>query len=226
MKFELFTEAELFTNYENFRSEIRNRFPTRATELDLMYDAIGDQLIVAPASSYEHFHNAFPGGYIDHVLRVVKFSKVLHRTFELCGLITNDFTEEELLFAAFHHDLGKVGLPGFDHYNLNQNKWSVENTGKIYDHDMNKPWMDVTDQGFYLLNKFGVKYSLAEMIGIKLTDGMYSESNKPYYTGFNLNTKLRSNIGYILHHADLMAYRFEFERYVKVTDGFKFGYNV
>ena len=44
----------------------------RADKLNKMYDHFEDRIIYTPASSFEHFHNSFPGGYIDHVLRVTR----------------------------------------------------------------------------------------------------------------------------------------------------------
>ena len=42
-----------------------------------------------------------------------------------------------------------------------------------------------------------------------LTDGMYEEANKKYYTSFNPDFRLKSNIAYILHQADMMATHIE-----------------
>lgn len=215
------TAEQIDANYREFRSQINSNFPTRRDALNKMYDELEDSLMLSPASSYEHFHNAFAGGYVDHVLRVVNFAKKQYELWKDCEM-NLDFTEEEMLFAAFHHDLGKLGLPENENYIWNQSKWHRDNQGKMYEKNQNIPWMDVTDQGFYLLNHYGVKYTLNEMLGIKLTDGMFTDSNKPYYSGFSVETKLRNNLPYILHHADIMAFRFEFERWAKVTGKFKF----
>ena len=55
-----------------------------------------------------HFHSAYVGGYIDHVLRVARNSYKLKKVYEEGG-VKVDFTDEELLFITFHHDLGKLG---------------------------------------------------------------------------------------------------------------------
>lgn len=216
------TAEQIDSNYQTFRSKINTLFPSRKDALNQMYDSLEESLMLSPASSYAHFHNAFPGGYTDHVLRVADFAKKHYDLWVSEGM-DMDFTEEELMFAAFHHDLGKLGLPDKTHYIVNDSAWHRKEQGKMYNRNTSLPWMDVTDQGFYLFNHFGIKYSLNEMLGIKLTDGMYTDSNKPYYSGFNLETKLRSNLPYILHHADLMAFRFEFTRWAKVTGKFKLG---
>ena len=53
------------------------------------------------------------------------------------------------------------------------------------------------------------------MIGIKCTDGLYDESNKPYFISRMKESKLRINLPYVMHQADLMAARIEYEMWVK-----------
>ena len=73
-----FTAEELVANYEKFRKLINNTFEgDRLESLNKMYDHFEERIIYTPASSVEHYHNAFPGGYIDHVLRVAKCSKTI-----------------------------------------------------------------------------------------------------------------------------------------------------
>ena len=50
------------------------------------------------------------------------------------------------------------------------------------------------------------------MLAIKLHDGLYDDSNKPYLVNFTPETKPRSSIVYVLHQADLLAARIEFEQ--------------
>ena len=45
-----------------------------------------------------------------------------------------------------------------------------------------------------------------------MTDGLYEEANKGYYISYSKDRQLKTNIPYILHQADLMAARIEFER--------------
>jgi hypothetical protein len=51
-----------------------------------------------------------------------------------------------------------------------------------------------------------------EWLAIKLHDGLYDEANKSYLMSFNPETKPRTSLIYIVHQADLMAARIEFER--------------
>jgi len=53
------------------------------------------------------------------------------------------------------------------------------------------------------------------MLGIKLTDGLYDEANKPYYMSRTADSKLKTNLGYVMHQADHMAARIEYEMWAK-----------
>ena len=41
--------------------------------------------------------------------------------------------------------------------------------------------MSVPDRSLLLLNEFGITFNQNEMMGIKLHDGLYDDSNKPYF---------------------------------------------
>jgi hypothetical protein len=50
------------------------------------------------------------------------------------------------------------------------------------------------------------------MLAIKLHDGLYDEANKPYLINWLPEQKPRTSLIYIVHQADLMAARIEFEQ--------------
>ena len=85
-----FTAEELVANYEKFRKLINNTFEgERLESLNKMYDHFEERIIYTPASSVEHYHNAFPGGYIAHVLRNISeicdgpFNEMIDISFEV-----------------------------------------------------------------------------------------------------------------------------------------------
>jgi hypothetical protein len=49
------------------------------------------------------------------------------------------------------------------------------------------------------------------MIAIQTHDGLYDEANKKYLISFIPENKPRTSLPYIIHQADLMAARIEFE---------------
>lgn len=209
-------EAEkIKSNWERYRGLVNDLFPSRKDVLNKMYDEFEDRMIFMPASSMEHFHNAFAGGYVDHVLRVMDCALTLHNTWTVMGADMSGYTEEELLFAAMHHDLGKVGFPGDGNevYQIETSDWHRKNQGKLYKTNANIPFAMVPDLSVWLLQEHDVKMSWTEYQAIKIHDGMYDDANKPYFVSRSPQAKLKTNLPIILHHADHMASTIEFERW-------------
>ena len=213
-------ETKITENYEKFRKLINQTFTGERLEaLNKMYDILEDRIVLTPASSTEHFHNAFAGGYIDHVLRVTRNAvKVFDLHTEL-GIGDGGYDRETVIFTALHHDLGKVGNDTDSWYIPNDSQWHIENQGKIYKTNSSMHWMNLNDRTFWMLNHFGIKISEVEYLGIKLTDGLYDEGNKEYYIQYNKDNALKTGLPYIMHQADIMAARFENERFLKLKQG-------
>lgn len=201
------TNETLEANYNNFISTIKKVFSGERLERLLhMYsmEELGPNLILSPASGNISFHNAYDGGYVEHIMNVVRNSmKVLALYEEAGGLV--DFTKEELIFAAFHHDLGKLGEKGKMNYLHNPSDWHVKNHGKLYTRNPELGWMNATDRTFLLLNQYSIVISEKEYMGIQLTDGMYDDDNKKYLVTYNQELKLASHIHIVLHMADALS---------------------
>ena len=200
-------------NWKKLRDIISNTFDgERLENLNKMYDHFEDRMCMAPASGKEHFHYAHVGGYVEHVLHIIDYSQQLKGVWETNGATIN-FTDEELIFAAMHHDLGKVGDLEHDYYVPNESEWHRKNQGAIYTHNKELQHMTVTDRAIFLLGHFKVPMSECEYIGLRLTDGMYEEANKSYYISYQPERQLRSNIAYILHQADMMVTHIEYDEW-------------
>ena len=209
-------EAEkIKSNWEMYRAIVNATFPTRSEQLNRLYDDLEDRMVIMPASSVAHFHNAFAGGYVDHILRVIDCTKALYVTWKSMGADMSGYTEEEMIFAAMHHDLGKVGFPGEGNevYQIETSDWHRKNQNKMYRHNENIPFTMVPDLSIWLLQEYGVKLSWNEYQAIKIHDGMYDDSNKPYFVARSAQAKLKTNLPILLHHGDHMAAQIEFERW-------------
>ena len=199
------TPEQIQSNWNKLRQIISDTFDgERLENLNKMYDYFEDRMVIAPASGKEHYHNAMVGGYVEHVLHVIHLSVELKKLWQVNGATIN-FTDEELIFAAMHHDLGKVGDLENDYYVPNESEWHRKNRGEIFTHNSELQYMTVTDRAIYLLNHFGISMSEWEYIGLRLTDGMYEDANKSYYVSYSPERQLKSNIAYILHQADSMS---------------------
>ena len=211
------TPEQIHENWVKLINLIKDTFSedypdNRREKLLNMYQYFEDRMCVAPASGKEHFHNAHVGGYVEHVLHVVDCAVQLKEVWEM-NRATINFTNEELIFAAMHHDLGKVGDMDKDYYVPQESEWHRKNQGSIFTHNSELQYMTVTDRAIFLLNQFGITMTENEYVGLRLTDGLYEEANKSYYISYNKDWALKSNIAYILHQADSMATHIEFDEW-------------
>jgi len=168
--------------------------------------------MLMPAAHKKEYHNAFPGGYIDHVNRVVECALLQSELWEKMGADMTTFTKEELVFSAINHDLGKMGDEEQDSYIPQTDKWRRDKLGEDYMFNNKVPFASVPDRGLWMLQQHDVKYSFNEMIAIQTHDGLYDPANDKYLKGFMPEQKPRTSLPFILHQADMMAARIEFEK--------------
>jgi glycosyltransferase involved in cell wall biosynthesis len=91
-------------------------------------------------------------------------------------------------------------------------QWRKEKLGEDYKFNDRLEFMSVPDRGLHLLMSHGIQFSKNEWLAIKLHDGLYDDANKPYLMSWNPETKPRTSLIYIIHQADLLAARIEFEK--------------
>lgn len=173
-----------------------------------MIESLGENYILSPASGKTWYHGAYPGGYLVHVNNVVRFALMQMNLYRKANG-TIDFTEEELVFAALFHDLGKIGDGEKANYLPQENEWFRKNRQEMYTNNPELNFMIIPDRSLFILQKFGIEVNQKEWLAIKLHDGLFEETNKPYYVSFNPDSKIKSNIVPILHVADYLAARQE-----------------
>ena len=206
-------ETQLKENWDKLINLVSEIFSgERKEKLLKMYNHFEDRMMFTPGSGTAHFHNCFIGGYVEHVLHITKIARKLFVDYKELGAHI-DYTEEEVIFAALHHDLGKVGDLENDYYVPNDSKWHIENQGKYYKRGKDLNFMTVTDRAIYLLNHFGLTMSENEYLALRLTDGMYEEANKTYLMQYLDENKVKSNLPILLHQADMLASRIEYENW-------------
>lgn len=208
-----FSDADLLeSNWNKFIDLIQSSFTgDRQKKLLKLYDDNANHIATAPASGNTKFHNAYPGGYVDHVLRVVDFGIKTTKYWKMLG-IALDYTEEEMIFAAIHHDMGKLGnlVTGKPYYYPQTSDWHRKNRKELY---TTKPedgeWMTVPQMSLYNLQHYGVWISESEYLGILLHDGVFDDINKPYLAPGNPDKRTKAKLPYVLHQADFNATEYE-----------------
>jgi hypothetical protein len=207
------TAEQIQNNWVEFLVNIETYISSpRKEKLIEFYKKYEERIILMPAAHKKEYHNAFPGGYIEHVNRVVKAALSLSAVWEGFGADMSTFTQEELVFSAINHDLGKMGDEEHESYIPQTDQWRRDKLGEEYMHNKSIPFSSVPDRGLYLLQAHDIKYTFNEMIAIQTHDGLYDNANEKYLKTFMPETKPRTSLPYILHQADLLAARIEFER--------------
>lgn len=201
------TEEQILENLQKFYGIIDTYISEdRAKKLKDMYETMEVSLATSPASTKSAYHNAYAGGYVDHVLRVVEYAILFDRVWDKLGQ-KKDYTIENLVFSAVNHDLGKLGYDGKAFYLPNDEDWQIKK-GIYFKYNTELPHMRISDRSLFTLQKFGIEVSENEFLAIKLHDGLYEEANKVYYMS-SPEYSIKSNLPYILHQADLTATRIE-----------------
>ena len=90
-------------------------------------------------------------------------------------------------------------------------KWRREKLGEDYMFNKKVSFASVPDRGLFLLQSHNIQYSFNEMVAIQTHDGLYDEANTKYLKTFMPEQKPRTSLPFILHQADLMSARIEFE---------------
>tara|TARA_R100001244_G_scaffold47150_3_gene41970 strand:+ start:368 stop:1144 length:777 start_codon:yes stop_codon:yes gene_type:complete len=209
-----FTAEQIQENWlvfnENIENYITNKNDRREKLLNF-YKLYEERIILMPAAHKKEYHSAFPGGYVDHVNRVVKASLKLYDLWKEMGCDMSTFTKEELVFSAINHDIGKMGSKENEAYIPQTDQWRKDKLGEDYMFNKKLPYCSVPDRGLFLLQQHDISYSFNEMLAIQTHDGLYDQANDKYLKAYMPEQKPRTSLPYILHQADLMAARIEFE---------------
>ena len=204
----ILSAEQLQENFEVLLKVIDSKITGDRKELLLaLHEDLGDRIATAPASSKLSFHNAFIGGYVLHVLNVIKAVGMVSDTWKKMG-IEIDFTSEEMYFSAICHDLGKIGSETEDYYIEATELWMIKK-GQMFTNNPNLQFMKVSERSLMTLQSRGIKMSEKEYLSIKLHDGLYEESNKAYFVTFSEEYALKTKLPFILHQADLIASKLE-----------------
>jgi hypothetical protein len=208
----MLTAEQIESNWKEFLGYIDCYITSpRKEKLLEFYNKHSERIVLMPASHKIQYHNCFPGGYVDHVNRVVKAAIKLHQVWFDMG-VTMNYTMEELVFAALNHDLGKMGTKEEAAYIEQTDQWRRDKLNETYMYNDKIEFMSVPDRSLFLLQTNGIEVTKNELLAIKLHDGIYDEANKPYLINWLPEQKPRTSLVYIIHHADMLASRIEFEQ--------------
>jgi hypothetical protein len=197
-------------NYEKHLKIVGTYITDRKEACISMIKHMEDTYVMAPASGKTWYHNSFAGGYVDHVNRVVEYAVKQMRLYQEMGG-TIDFTEQELVFAALFHDLGKIGDGDRPNYIPQTDKWRQDKLSEMYTYNPELDFMLIPDRSLFILQKFGIKVTQKEFLGIRLHDGVFDKANESYFFSNMESSRQKTSIISILHSADFLASKVEYD---------------
>tara|TARA_R110002050_G_scaffold45446_1_gene107618 strand:+ start:675 stop:1406 length:732 start_codon:yes stop_codon:yes gene_type:complete len=201
---------QISKNYEKHLKIIDTYLGGRAIACKEMLKHMEDTYIMAPASGKTWYHNAFAGGYVDHVNRVVQYAVEQSRLYEKMGG-TLDYTEGQLVFAALFHDLGKIGDGDTPNYIPQTDKWRQDKLSEMYTYNPDLQFMLIPDRSLFILQKFGIKVDQKEFLGIRCHDGVFDKANEAYFFSNVESSRQKTSLISVLHTADFLASKVEYD---------------
>ena len=194
------TAEQIQENWNVFMGNIEKYISSpRKEKLIAFYEKYQERISLMPAAHKKEYHNSFPGGYVEHVNRVVRCSLKQAELWKEEGADMDTFTIEELVFSAINHDLGKMGDEENESYIPQTDKWRRDKLGEDYMFNKKVPFASVPDRGLFLLQSHSVQYSFNEMLAIQTHDGLYDEAirNICLHISQNKNQELVYHLFYI-----------------------------
>ena len=205
---------QIQSNWDKHLKIVNAYIGERKDKVLKMLEHMSETYIMAPASGKSWHHNAFAGGYVDHVNRVVQYALKQHNLYKEMGG-TIDYTEEELVFSALFHDLGKLGDGDKENYIPQTDKWRQDKLSEMYTYNPDLDFMLIPDRSLFILQKFGIKVSQKEFLAIRLHDGVYDKANEAYFFSNVESSRQKTSIVSVLHTADFLASKIEYDIWKK-----------
>jgi len=203
---------QIQNNFDKLNDIVQKNFDKeQSNNIRLLFQHFEDRIIEAPASGRPNYHNCFPGGWLDHTLRVIESSLKMKEHFISLGVdVTAD--DGDIILAAMFHDLGKLGDLSEPYYRVQTDDWRRKKLNEFYTHNNDMENLSVTDRALWLLQHFNIKVSTEVWKAIKMSDGMFDAGNEGYY---RTSSDSRNILHYIVHFGDWSATVAEKQHYIQ-----------
>jgi hypothetical protein len=181
-------------NWHKFLKMCKHVGEHRVERVLEMCDKLGERFALAPASSRLEHHCAWPGGLVDHSLRVLVNASAMSKSLNV------QVPKESLVISCLFHDAGKIGFEqsDTDYYLPQDSDWHREKLGEMYKVNNKIQFMTVPHRSLYLLQAFEIKLSVDEYVAIMIHDGFGLDENRKYMLK-------EPNLATIVSHADYIA---------------------
>lgn len=200
----MLTPEDIEQNWQKFYG-LCDKLGDRSPAVLRMLDELDERLCLCPASAKTDYHGAFPGGLVDHSLRVLNNVVALNKTYDW------RLSKESMILSSLFHDIGKVGLPGKsaenDFYIDQTDSWRRDKLGEVYRYNDDLMFLTTADRSVFIMQHYGIQLTADEFLAIKLNDGFVVQENRPYclkisplvyaiQTADYLSTMLEKNVSF------------------------------
>ena len=207
-------ESQVNANFEEFIKLLRTNIKRDGIENLIKWLESKDTKI-APAST--KYHNAFPGGLVEHCLNVyrrlkklmaMEYPTVTKTTEEGVEYVENTcpYSEETIALVALLHDIAKVNF-----YEVQERNTKDENGQwiKVPFYSVKKSnerllFGDHPTNSFYMISKF-VKLTYEEELAIMYHEGAFDINLDGLTLSRVMDVFKRSPLALLLHTADIMS---------------------
>ena len=155
--------------------------------LNSLLDDLGERLVMCPASPKQDQYGCYPGGLIEHGLKVTNAMRRINTALDL------KMPTASIIKVGLLHEIGKVGDSKNEYFLEQTSDWHREKLGQLYTFNENLDKMTDSHRTLCLLQQYGVQLTRDEWEAISTAQGFHLEENKFYaYTKNSLTKMLQS----------------------------------
>ena len=198
----MINQEQMDNNWTELMSIIDKHFEGEQKENILkLHSDFEDEYKTAPASGRPNYHNCFKGGYLDHILHVIKNSLMIKRQYESNG-VKVIHSDSDVVLAAMFHDLGKLGDGTQPYYKYQTDDWRRKKLKEWYTHNQDLDYMTVHDRALWLLAKYHIDVNPHVYKAILCADGLFDPAAETYFKSY---VDTRHVLGSIVHFGDWLS---------------------
>ncbi len=155
--------------------------------LNTLVGEVGERLVLCPASTRTDQYGCYPGGLVQHALRVTDAMR------KISSALGYDISTASIIRVGLLHEIGKVGDINNDYFLEQDSDWHREKLGQLYKYNEDLEKMTTSHRTLWLLQHYGVVLTRDEWEAVSCAQGSHLEENKFYaYTNSNLTKLLQA----------------------------------
>ncbi len=155
------TEQILVKNFELLKTQAA-KAGSRGEKLVSLLDTNAERIILAPASTRLDLVCAYPGGLVEHSIRVLMLMAKARNAYGLLDTVP----AESVIVTALFHDIGKIGTESKEYYIDNDSEWHRNKLGQMYKVVEKLQHLSVSQLSLMLLTKNGVQLDIDEWYAV------------------------------------------------------------